>query len=454
MTVKYRSAHEKLKQEARKRIIAGIEDPSKNLDLIDRIQRLGVCYPFEEEIKELLEKMHRNFDAFIKDNVDDLHQISLCFRLLRQQGYKVSCEMFSSFKDDEGKFKESLTEDGEGLLSLYEATHLRIHGEDILENAFSFSVAQLKSIAMNNASMLLTRQINHALRFPIQRTIPRLVARFYISMYQKKPSHNPSVLKFSKLDFNILQKQYQKELRQISRAIVSKAMAMASIQDDIYNAYGTPEELKLLTEAIQRWDPDMANQLPGYIKNFFRVLLDVYNEIGDAIAAEGKLYKVQYAKEEVKRLAKAYMREVKWYQQNYTPTMEEYMEVGLVTSGSPIVSTLAFVGVLGEIVTKTSFEWLANFPKIVVATSTLGRLYDDLADVHEIQQARGHAPSAVKCYMKQYGVTEHEAVEELSELMEGAWKEINEECLGLPKAIPFSTLNVMDTLIPMLLKIL
>nr|QWB49541.1 terpene synthase 7 [Aquilaria sinensis] len=320
MTVKYRSAHEKLKQEARKRIIAGIEDPSKNLDLIDRIQRLGVSYPFEEEIKELLEKMHRNFDAFIKDNVDDLHQILLCFRLLRQQGYKVSCEMFSSFKDDEGKFKESLTEDGEGLLSLYEATHLRIHGEDILENAFSFSVAQLKSIAMNNASMLLTRQINHALRFPIQRTIPRLVARFYISMYQKKPSHNPPVLKFSKLDFNILQKQYQKELRQISRdrivelyfwmmqiyfepryalgrAIVSKAMAMASIQDDIYNAYGTPEELKLLTEAIQRWDPDMANQLPGYIKNFFRVLLDVYNEIGDAIAAEGKLYKVQYAKE-------------------------------------------------------------------------------------------------------------------------------------------------------------
>ncbi len=86
-----RSEHEKLKQEARKMIIAGIEDPSKNLDLIDTIQRLGVSYHFEEEIKELLEKMHGNLDAFVKDNADHLHQISLCFRLLRQQGYKVSC---------------------------------------------------------------------------------------------------------------------------------------------------------------------------------------------------------------------------------------------------------------------------------------------------------------------------------------------------------------------------
>ena len=47
------------------------------------------------------------------------------------------------------------------------------------------------------------------------------------------------------------------------RRILTKVISMISILDDIYDAYGTIEELKLLTEAIERFDafklPDPPN---------------------------------------------------------------------------------------------------------------------------------------------------------------------------------------------------
>ena len=41
--------------------------------------------------------------------------------------------------NEKGEFNESLATDVQGLLSLYEASHFKIHGEDILEEALSFT---------------------------------------------------------------------------------------------------------------------------------------------------------------------------------------------------------------------------------------------------------------------------------------------------------------------------
>ena len=40
-------------------------------------------------------------------------------------------DIFSKFKDNMGNFKESLINDVKGILSFYEATHMRVHGKDI-----------------------------------------------------------------------------------------------------------------------------------------------------------------------------------------------------------------------------------------------------------------------------------------------------------------------------------
>jgi (-)-germacrene D synthase len=119
-------------------------------------------------------------------------------------------DVFNKFKDEQGNFSEILTRDIEGLLSLYEATHVMIKGEDILEVALAFTTTHLDSIA-KQLSHPHAIQVKHSLRQTLHKNYPRLDARNYISIYEKDPSHNKNLLILAKLDFNMLQSLHQKE---------------------------------------------------------------------------------------------------------------------------------------------------------------------------------------------------------------------------------------------------
>ena len=77
----------------------------------------------------------------------------------------------------------------------------------------------------------------------------------------------------------------------------------------------------------------------------------------------------------MKRLVQAYFDEAKWFYQNYIPTVEEYMHVALKSSGSPMLIT--FLG-MGDTLTKEAFDWTFSNPKIITASSVIGRLMDDM----------------------------------------------------------------------------
>ena len=125
-------------------------------------------------------------------------------------------DVFKKFKNEQGNFKETLVDDVEGMLSLYEATQMRIHGEDILDEALSFTSLHLEMMT-TKLSHSLAKKINHSLKRPLFKNLPRLVARHYISTYEKDPSHDATLLLLAKLDFNLLQKQHQKEVGDISK---------------------------------------------------------------------------------------------------------------------------------------------------------------------------------------------------------------------------------------------
>ena len=125
--------------------------------------------------------------------------------------------MFNKFKDEIGQFKESLTTDVKGMLAFYEATHLSVHGEDILDEALVFTTTHLKSTASGHISNLLAAQVAGALKQPLRKGIPRLEARRYISIYEQDASHNKALLKLSKLDFNLVQLLHKEELADITR---------------------------------------------------------------------------------------------------------------------------------------------------------------------------------------------------------------------------------------------
>ncbi|KAG5601087.1 hypothetical protein H5410_032457 [Solanum commersonii] len=150
-------------------------------------------------------------------NDDNLHVVSLCFRLVRQQDHYMSANVFKKFTEQDGKFKETFTNDVKGLLSLYEALHLRVRDEEILEEALTFSTTHLKSIVSNLSNNSLKVEVTEALSQPIRMTLARMGAKKYISIDEINDAHNYLLLKFAKLDFNMLQKFHQRELNQLTR---------------------------------------------------------------------------------------------------------------------------------------------------------------------------------------------------------------------------------------------
>ena len=79
----------------------------------------------------------------------------------------------------------------------------------------------------------------------------------------------------------------------------------------------------------------------------------------------------------MKLLVRAYFDEAKWFHQDYVPTMEEYMHVALKSSGYPMLTAVSFLG-MGDIVTKEAFDWISSNPRIITASSVIGRLMDDI----------------------------------------------------------------------------
>lgn len=74
---------------------------------------------------------------------------------------------------------------------------------------------------------------------------------------------------------------------------------MATIMDDMYDAHGTLDELKLYTETLQRWDISDVDGLPEYVQHHYKALFEIYGEIEEELAHKGHLYQLHYAKESV-----------------------------------------------------------------------------------------------------------------------------------------------------------
>ncbi|XP_004295781.1 PREDICTED: (-)-alpha-pinene synthase-like [Fragaria vesca subsp. vesca] len=449
---------------------------SHQLKFIDDIQRLGVSYHFETELAEALENIHSR----LHDGDLDLYNDTLRFRLLRQHGYNIQGDIFKKFKDANGNFKESLIADVPGMLSLYEATHLRVHGEEILEEALVFTTNHLE-LAISQVSCPLKAQISEALERPMWRSLERLSARNYIPIYQATTSHNEALLKLAKLDFNLVQALYKEELSEVSRwwkeldferkmpfarhrivecffwmmgmyyepkysvgrKIGTKLCAMATMLDDIFDSYGTFEELKIFRQVIERWDVNCCmDDLPRYMKVYYHSLCDVMNEIEEELEKLGMPDRIHYAKQVLKDQARDYLVEAEWLHEGCTLSMEEYLPVRVQSVGVCMTVVFSLLG-MNDNITKETFEWVLKYPKIVMASSFIFRFMDDIGgSKHEKQ--KGDVDSSIDCYMKQYGVSKEEAIEVLDKQIVDSWKEINEDLLR-PTAVPmYVLLRVMN----------
>ena len=116
-----------------------------------------------------------------------------------------------------GNFKEYLSVDVQGMLSLYEASFYALEDETILDEARDFSIKFLKEYLNQNEGSYLSLLIGRALEFPLHWRIPRWEAQWFINAYERRQNINPALLQLAKLDFNIVQAIYQEELKYTSR---------------------------------------------------------------------------------------------------------------------------------------------------------------------------------------------------------------------------------------------
>lgn len=444
-------------------------DSLHKLELVDTIQRLGVSYHFEDEIKRILEAIHSSDE---KLNSPDLHATSLKFRLLRQHNFGVPQEIFKEFLDEFGKFKASLSKDMKGMVSLYEASFLSIKNEKIMDEAQDFATKHMNDYTNDINSTKdenLVKLVSHALEFPQHWRELRQEARWFIDFYETSAPEEDYVsglLFFAKLDYNMVQSIYQDDLKYLSkwwkdtewgeklgfarerlmesfywsvgynsnpefnyrRRVLTAITAFITTIDDIYDVYATLEELELLTKLTKRWDAAELEQLPDYIKVCFTVFYNDINEVANVAEREHGISILPYFQKVWTDLFEAYLLEAKWYHSGYKPSLSEYLDNAWISITGPIILTHSYF------LTATSFtdealQSIKSYPKIVRLAATILRLADDMGtSYHELE--RGDNPKVMQCYMNDTGASEEEASKYVRHLVIENWKELNEERLA------------------------
>ncbi|KAJ8460709.1 hypothetical protein OPV22_033635 [Ensete ventricosum] len=449
-----------LKEDVRKLIYEKKELEDK-LQFIDHLQQLGVAYHFKDDIDDVLRCLYGSLEDINKFLKYDLHVTALVFRLLRENGFDVSEDLFNRFKDGKGDLKAILQHETQGILSLYEASYVAKEGELVLDQAMDFTTKHLKCF-MEEGSLepRLREHVAHALELPLHWRMQRSHTRWFIEAYQREATMNPVVLELAKLDFNVVQGMYKGELRELSRwwtnlglaqklsffrdrltenflctvgcafepqfweyrEIQTKANCLIAMLDDVYDIYGTLNELELFTEAIERWDANAIDKLPDYMKLCFLAIFNAANETGYRVMKEKGLNIIPCLRKAWTDLCNAFLLEAKWYNQGYKPKLDEYLDNAWMSSSGHVFMTNAYC--MSDNLTKESLESFSTYPKVARCSAMLFRLYNDLA-TSTIELERGDAPSSIQCYMLESGVPETAARKKIRELIKTSWRGIN-----------------------------
>ncbi|KAK3010327.1 hypothetical protein RJ639_011735 [Escallonia herrerae] len=384
---------DKVKEDVKCLIDGVMEVPLAKLELIDTVQRLGLKYHFEKEIKKALDLVYNN-DSNNGYFDDSLYATALRFRLLRQHGYDVAQDVFERFMDDKGSFKAGLCGDVKGLLSLYEASFFGFEGERIIDEAKTFATTRLEDIK-GDISPSLARKCNGIVSEP----------------------------------------QYG-----AFRDMATKIICLITTIDDIYDVYGSMEELELFTDCVDRWDISEIDKLPLSIRTVLLALYNTSNEIGYWTLKERGFNIIPYLSKTWADLCKAYFKEAGWFHGGYKPTLDEYLDNAVVSIAAPLMLFCSYFLTTNNI-TEEALNYIDKLPSIMRCSCLLIRLTNDLGTSTD-ELERGDNLKSVQCYMNETGATEEEARAYINGFVHETWKIMNKDLLeSYPFSEPFLSAN-------------
>ncbi|KAI9120449.1 hypothetical protein K1719_007482 [Acacia pycnantha] len=441
----------------------------KGFYMVDAMQRLNIDYHFQQEIDEFLATQYSIFSSTYASGYggQDLHELSLLFRLLRQQGHYVPAEVFEKFTGKEGKFcREKVGGDIKGMIDLYEASQLRMAGEDILDDAEQFSGKMLKEIISASHGVEKAEFVKSTLEQPFHKSLPIFTCRNLFHGTHGLNGWLNALQDLAKMNFNMLQSTYQKEILHTSkwwteldlgkelkyarnqplkwyiwsiacltdpslseeRLELTKAISFIYILDDIFDIYGTLEELTLFTKAVNRWDIEATEELPDYMKIGFKALYDLTNEISYKVYLKHGWDPSLSLRKAWVSLCEAFLIEAEWFASGKVPSADEYLKNGIVSSGVHTAIIHIFFLLGSQSITKESVHKIDNSPTIISSTATILRLWDDLGSAEDENQ-EGRDGSYIECAMKKEKMSRERAREVVMAKISDAWKSLNRETI-------------------------
>ncbi|XP_049357157.1 alpha-farnesene synthase-like [Solanum verrucosum] len=457
---KYKREAQKLKEEVLW-LVEEIENPLAKLELIDSINKMSLSHLFDKEIMVFLQNME--FAKKLKDSgVEmDLYSTALYFRIFRQYGYNVTQDVFLSYMDEMGEQIEvDANMDPKTMMQLFEASHLGLRDENMLDEARIFCTKNLK-ISCNNIIPM---------EMPLHWKVEWYNSRKQISKQENEKEErvsNLKLLQLAKLNFNMVQAEHQKDLVDILRwwtnlglienvsfsrdRIVesflwsvgvafepqhsnfrnwlTKAITFIIVIDDVYDIYGTLQDLQLFTDAVVRWDPKEVEELPSCMQICFRKLYDTTNDVALEIEQQkGWNFPVStYLQKVWAEFCKALLVEAKWDSTGYTPTLSEYLDNGWKSSGGTVLSLHVLLGLAQDFSQVDDF--LENEQDLIYYSSLIIRLGNDLG-TSTAELERGDVSSCILCYMKKENVKEDVARKHIEEMVIETWKKMNKHCFA------------------------
>ncbi|KAI3765165.1 hypothetical protein L2E82_15192 [Cichorium intybus] len=433
-------------------------EPVAKLELLDNIAKLGLNTYYEKEINGVIDSFQLLKDENSNFNIEgDLYANSLCFRILRLHGCNVSQDMLRRSVAD---VEKNINLNVKAMVSLLEASHLAMEGEDILEEARVLASNFLKN-AYVHLDGELGKEIHDAL-LPLNLSVEWFNFKNYIHSYEKfGTSSSRSLLKLAKLNFNMVQAVHQSDLKDILRwwnkvgvmknlsftrnrvvesylwavgvafepqygylrKCLTKVINLVLIIDDLYDVFGTLDELETFTNVVERWVIEGSEYLPEPMKFCLNILYDTVDEISKEILQE-KGYTVQiHIENSWKDFCKGLLAEAIWYHNRHTPSLHKYLDNGWVTSCGPLLSIHTVLWDSYEPQEET-INFLKNNHNLVYNTSMIIRLCNDQG-TSEKELSRGDAPTSIMCHMTEANVTEKVARKYINNIITDAWKKIN-----------------------------
>ncbi|XP_074307587.1 (E,E)-alpha-farnesene synthase-like [Silene latifolia] len=434
------------------------------LHITDSISKLGLSNVLPKLMKDALDSIASNPNDTAGFN-EDIQKTALRFRLLRQHGYNVSQDVFIGFIDEKVPFKEMIGPDLSGVLELFEASHLAVEGEEILANAKVLSYQNLID-RYQYLDVDRAQQVAHALNGPCHWRVLWFDVRHHIHAYEQQNDNNKILLKLAKLNFNITQAIIIEELKEMSRWLknlgliddikfsrdrlvetfswtvgiafepqhsllrkcLTKVVTLVLVLDDLYDIYGSLEELKYFTRAVERWDSQELQQLPKCINICFETLRKTTAEIANEIQKDKGWDDIScYLKTAWADFCKALLSEARWYNANHIPSLEGYLKSAWISSSGPLLS-LVTVLCSAEGGPDVLNDKLRESQDLIYCISLIVRLSNDLG-TSAAELERGDSPSSILCNMVEANVTEEIAREHIKKMIVNAWKKINRELL-------------------------